>query len=102
MSSRKPIGSSTLAQKAGMREGGSLRKELRQISRGRVHIPAGSCGGLCALEQLDLVAVRVGDKRHLHAARLGEFLPPAIRPNRDTFLFQLVAFRDEIGVADGG
>ena len=55
---------------------------------------------LLFLQQLDLITVRVSDKGHFVAGR--ELRAPAIRPDDDAFLLQLVALRDQVRVADGG
>ena len=50
---------------------------------------------LTALEEFDLVPVRVIDKGHFPSTQ--ECFPPAIRPNLNTLLLKLVAKSNQIG-----
>ena len=53
------------------------------------------------LQNLHLIPVRVGDKRHFAATR-GELFPPAGRPDSDAGLLDLVAIADDVVHAEGG
>ena len=52
-------------------------------------------------EDLDFVAVGVGDEGHF-ALAAGEFFTPTGGPDFDAVFFELVAVGDDVGDADGG